>query len=109
MIRLPPRSTRTATPFPYPTLCRFRRPGLFDLIVIDGLGRTDCVSAALPHVKPDGLILFDKAGRRRYRATLESCRLPRLLTSGLTACLPYPDPTLLLSPAPGVLSILAEA
>src|SRR3546814_191705 len=75
-----------------------RHPGLFDLIVIDGRCRTDCLSAALPHVKPDGLILFDNAGRRRYRAALESCRLPRLLTSGLTACLPYPDPTLLLSP-----------
>jgi hypothetical protein len=84
-----------------------REDGLFDLIVIDGRCRTHCLNAALRRVKVDGIILFDNAGRRRYRAALDSCRLPRLTTSGLTACLPYSDPTMLLSPTSGVLTRLA--
>ena len=86
-----------------------REEGLFDLIVIDGRCRTHCLNAALRRVKVDGIILFDNAGRRRYRAALESCRLPRLTTSGLTACLPYFDPTMLLSPTSGVLTQLAAS
>ena len=66
-----------------------RHEGLFDLIVIDGRCRVRCLNAAIGRVKADGIILFDNAGRRRYRAALESCRLARLSTTGLTACLPY--------------------
>lgn len=77
--------------------------GLFDLIVIDGRCRDRCLEAALRRVKADGLILFDNAGRSRYRPALERCPLPRLRTSGLTACLPYPDVTLLLAPSEHVL------
>jgi hypothetical protein len=85
-----------------------RQEGLFDLIVIDGRCRAHCLNAALRRVKADGIILFDNAGRHRYRAALESCRLARLSTAGLTACLPYPDPTVLLSPTAGVLNRLLE-
>src|SRR3546814_20484862 len=43
MIRCPPRSTRTDTPFPYATL--FRYP----------LQKGDTVTAVLPNVDPEGL------------------------------------------------------
>ena len=85
-----------------------RFAGQFDLIVIDGRCRAHCLKAALRRVKPDGLILFDNAGRRRYRAALETCALTKLKTSGLTACLPYPDATVLLAPDPKVLQNLVE-
>ena len=84
-----------------------RQQGLFDLIVIDGRCRAHCLNAALRRVKPEGLILFDNAGRKRYQAALECSRLARLRTSGLTACLPYPDVTTLLSPSEGLLKSLA--
>lgn len=84
-----------------------RHEGHFDLIVIDGRCRAHCLNAALRRVKPEGIILFDNAGRKRYRAALECCRLARLRTSGLTACLPYPDVTTLLSPSEGLLKALA--
>ena len=86
-----------------------RQEGQFDLIVIDGRCRVQCLTAAISRVKSDGIILFDNAGRRRYRAALENCRLARLPTSGLTACLPYSDPTMLLSPSPHVLTALGDA
>lgn len=86
-----------------------RFEGLFDLIVIDGRCRAHCLQAARRRIKPNGVILFDNGRRRRYRAALESCAMPKLATSGLTACLPYPDTTVLLSPDPAVLSSLVDA
>jgi len=85
-----------------------RQEGLFDLIVIDGRCRTHCLNAALRRIKVDGIILFDNAGRQRYQTAIESCRLARLPTAGLTACLPYSDQTLLLSPTPGELAELED-
>jgi len=85
-----------------------RQEGLFDLIVVDGRCRTHCLNAALRRIKADGIILFDNAGRQRYQAAIESCRLARLSTAGLTACLPYSDQTLLLSPTPGTLAELED-
>ena len=86
-----------------------RFEGQFDLIVIDGRCRAHCLKAALRRVKPDGLIVFNDAARRRYRAALESCAIPKLATGGLTACLPYPNPTALLAPDPQVLRRLVES
>lgn len=74
--------------------------GLFDLIIIDGRCRAACLEPAIQKIKPDGLILFDNSARKRYRQAIEACALTRLDTRGLTACLPYPDQTTLLSPSP---------
>src|SRR3546814_13642777 len=69
MIRSPPRSTRTDTPFPYPTLCRSLAP--FRFLVLDGRGqvrgrelepvlrRTD--------IRPRGVERVDRAGDRVER------------------------------------------
>lgn len=85
-----------------------RFAGLFDLIVVDGRCRAHCLQAAKRRLKPDGLILFGNGGRRRYRAALEGSAMPKLSTSGLTACLPYPNPTVLLSPDAGLLQSLVD-
>ncbi|MBS1183949.1 MAG: hypothetical protein H6Q99_3829 [Proteobacteria bacterium] len=68
----------------------------FDLIVIDGRCRSHCLEAAKAHLKPDGLIVFDNSGRRRYRTAIEGCGMKAERLRGLTACLPYPDETTLL-------------
>ncbi len=86
-----------------------RFEGSFDLVVIDGRCRNRCLEKAIQRVKPDGVILFDNAGRKRYRVALEACSLPKLEARGLTACLPYPDPTILLSPAPTTIQRLLDA
>jgi precorrin-6B methylase 2 len=50
----------------------------FDLIVIDGRARIDCLIVALKHLKPSGVILLDDSNRKRYRS-----RLPLLPESTL--------------------------
>ena len=69
----------------------------FDLIVIDGRCRGRCLKAAKAHLKPDGLIVFDNSGRRRYRNAIGDSGMKVERLRGLTACLPYPDETTLLS------------
>lgn len=70
--------------------------GLFDMIVVDGRRRTECLARAVPHLKPGGLILFDDSGRRRYRHAIETCGLPEQRHFGRSYCVPYPDYTSLL-------------
>jgi Methyltransferase domain len=71
--------------------------GLFDLIVIDGRAREACLIAAIPHLKADGLIVFDNTGRRRYREAIRASGLPERQMRGLTPTLPYRDRTSLLT------------
>lgn len=71
--------------------------GEFDLIVIDGRCRSRCMEIAPLYLKSDGLIIFDNSGRKRYRASIAASGLSRRRYRGLTACLPYPDETTLLS------------
>lgn len=70
--------------------------GPFDMIVVDGRRRTDCLARALPHLKPGGLILFDDSGRRRYRSAIEGCGLTETHYFGRSYCVPYPDHTSIL-------------
>lgn len=71
-------------------------PGDFDVVVVDGRCRPQCLLAALRRVKPGGLIIYDNSGRRRYRPGIEAVDKRRVVTSGLTACLPYGDQTTLI-------------
>ncbi len=70
--------------------------GPFDLIVVDGRARAACLTHALKHLAPGGMILFDNSGRERYRSAIEASGLPAQAYRGMTACLPYPDETTLL-------------
>lgn len=70
--------------------------GKFDLIVVDGRARSSCLAHALKRLAPDGLILFDNSGRKRYRDAICASNLSARTFRGATACLPYPDQTTLL-------------
>jgi hypothetical protein len=79
----------------------------FDMIVVDGRCRNECLKAALPRLAHDGVLLFDNSGRGRYRENLENVALHRTRTSGLTPCLPYPEKTDIFSRNPQVLNDIA--
>lgn len=49
----------------------------FDLVVVDGRERGRCAHAAMPKVRPGGLMLVDDVDRERYRAPLASIEWPR--------------------------------
>lgn len=70
--------------------------GPFDLIVIDGRARVDCLHEAMRHLNPDGAILFDNSERARYQAALAGCGLAITRLSGLTPAAPYPTETAVL-------------
>ena len=70
--------------------------GDFALIVIDGRAREACLTAALPHLATDGMIVFDNTRRRRYRAAIAQADVVERRLPGLTPTLPYPDETSLL-------------
>jgi hypothetical protein len=71
--------------------------GRFDLIVIDGRAREACLRAAIPHLAPDGLIVFDNTRRRRYREAIAAAGVDEQVLRGLTPTLPYPDQTSVLT------------
>lgn len=70
--------------------------GKFDLIVVDGRRRVECLEHALSHLRKDGIILFDDSGRRRYRAAIAECGLKEKRHFGRSYCVPYPDFTSIL-------------
>jgi predicted O-methyltransferase YrrM len=71
--------------------------GTFDLIVIDGRAREACLTAALPRLAPDGMIVFDNSRRARYQAAIRAAGVRENRLRGLTPTLPYPDQTSLLT------------
>lgn len=72
--------------------------GKFDLIVIDGRARVACLTPALGHLNPSGLILFDDVQRARYREVLQRPDLSVEVLSGAKPSLPYPDATAVIRP-----------
>ena len=65
--------------------------GTFDLIIVDGRLRTQCLEAAIGYLAPDGIILFDDSGRQRYRGGIETSGLAESHHFGRSYCVPYPD------------------
>jgi predicted O-methyltransferase YrrM len=76
--------------------------GEFDLMVIDGRARIECLRAALPRLAADGMIVFDNYDRRRYRQDIRRGRLLDGLAverlRGAAPCLPYLSVTALITP-----------
>jgi hypothetical protein len=77
--------------------------GPFDLIVVDGRAREECLARAMPHLAPDGLLVLDNVERRRYREAIRALTPAPAVqwTRGLTPGLPYPTGTALLRPDRG--------
>lgn len=70
--------------------------GPFDLIVVDGRARAACLRRAIPHLSPDGLIVFDNSNRSRYGEALLTSGLAVSRHRGWTPSLPYKSETALL-------------
>lgn len=70
-----------------------RFPFLFDLIVVDGRCRSECLAEARSKLNDEGLIVFDNSNRRRYHKTTGSLPLPRSVFRGLVPGLPIPGET----------------
>jgi len=70
--------------------------GSFDMIVIDGRRRVECLGRALPHLAPDGIVLFDDSGRERYREGINGSGLHERHYFGRSYCVPFPDRTSIL-------------
>lgn len=71
---------------------------MYDLIAIDGRSREACLSRAVAHLRPGGLIVLDNVERARYRRALGRLGVPADVTwtVGATPCLPYPTGTALI-------------
>jgi predicted O-methyltransferase YrrM len=75
-------------------------PFAFDLIVIDGRCRVECLVEAERKIKDGGLIVFDDSDRRRYRQAIDRTALRRETFRGLVPGLPCPGETTVLHAAP---------
>lgn len=71
--------------------------GQFDVVVIDGRAREACLRAAVPHLAPRGIIVFDNSMRKRYQDAIAGSKLVERRLPGLTPTLPYPDQTSVLT------------
>jgi hypothetical protein len=69
---------------------------LFDLIIIDGRCRENCLKASLAYLKPNGIIIFDNSNRKRYQKVLLSFALRIQRYYGLVPGSPFKSETSLL-------------
>jgi hypothetical protein len=59
--------------------------GHFDVVVVDGRQRVRCVEAAMPKVRPGGLLILDDSNRAKYTTAFDIAReWPHQTLSGLT-------------------------
>lgn len=86
-------------------------PGEFDLIVIDGRARVDCLNMALGRLTSGGMVVFDNSNRRRYQSALNRSGLTvtRTDSRGLTPALPWPTSTTLLLASQGARGLDSSA
>lgn len=68
----------------------------FDLIIIDGRARAECLDEAVSKLNRGGLIVFDNSNRQRYRRALDAAGLPKRAFRGLVPSLPFPGETTVL-------------
>lgn len=69
---------------------------LFDIIVIDGRARNACLDVAINRLSENGIIVFDNSHRMRYKKHIKSLNFKKIIYSGFTPSLPYPDETTLI-------------
>lgn len=79
-----------------------RYPFLFDLIVVDGRCRVECLEEARNKLSEGGLIVFDNSNRRRYREACERLQIERTVFKGLVPSLPIPGETTVFHGAKGL-------
>ena len=69
---------------------------LFDLIIIDGRVRLDCLKKAKSHLKEGGMILLDNSNRKRYQVLEDEFEV--LIFEGLTPASLWKTQSKLLKP-----------
>jgi Methyltransferase domain len=74
--------------------------GEFDLIVVDGRAREECLRRSVERLAPGGIVLFDNSNRRRYQQALRSSGLAIERIRGAAPSLPYRTETALLTRHP---------
>lgn len=74
-----------------------RYPFRFDLIVVDGRCRPQCLQETCSKLNDDGLIVFDNSNRQRYRQAIDSVSMEREMFRGLVPGLPVPGETTVFS------------
>jgi len=70
---------------PYENYIESYPPGHFDLILVDGRNRADCLNNAIPRLKPGGIMVLDNSEREGYQwavALLDSWRRWEYVTQG---------------------------
>lgn len=68
--------------------------GYFDVVVVDGRERVRCVEAAMPKVRPRGLLVLDDSDRPRYAGAFRIARnWPCITYKGLTPAKAIPGVT----------------
>ncbi len=72
--------------------------GEYDVIVVDGRAREECLVRAVEHLAEDGIIVFDNVDRKRYRDAIAALQpaMHVTWTRGRTPGLPYPTRTAIL-------------
>jgi hypothetical protein len=78
-----------------------RYPFRFDLIVVDGRCRPQCLQEARGKLNDDGLIIFDNSNRQRYRPAIDNVSMEREVFRGLVPSLPIPGETTIFYAAKG--------
>lgn len=71
--------------------------GQFDLVIVDGRAREECMRVASQRLADGGILVFDNSHRQRYRDAIAASGLQEKAFGGLTPTLPYPDRTSVLS------------
>lgn len=71
--------------------------GEFDLVIVDGRAREECMRVASKRLAPGGILVFDNSHRDRYRKAIAASGLHEQAYRGLTPTLPYPDRTSVLT------------
>jgi len=71
--------------------------GSFDVICVDGRARVDCALAALKHLAPEGILVWDDSQRPRYASGIRRTALKVHRFHGFAPSLPYPRETALLT------------
>jgi predicted O-methyltransferase YrrM len=70
---------------------------LYDLIVIDGRVRSECLRVAVRHLSKNGMIVFDNSARNRYQTAIQNSGGLIYCQKGFVPSLPYRDETTLIT------------
>ena len=69
----------------------------YDLIIIDGRIRSDCLRVAIQHLSKNGMIVFDNSARDRYQSAIQRSGGLIDCQKGFVPSLPYRDETTLIT------------